>query len=335
MTTLNIQMVNVRNLTDFQLYKMCRTFGQTALHARNRFIGLLPEVNRRKLYAKKFTSLSHFAAVLGGVSEEQVKTVLNLHRQFENLLTLRRLLVSGTASINKLARIVTVVTPENEKYWALQVQTLSKSALEVLVRDFKAACEEARKTENSGDVMCASSDQSSLWKNEYSSTEAKNQESILPGQPKAHSDINTNVTGQIGKAVFSDEPNLSPEIKRQLCELERKEIDINALIQAALDERIAKIEQKKSTIAQNIQETTSRHIPVETMRVVKEEFGTKCAARNCTKKSAQVHHTNRYSMSKNHNPHYLAPLCNEHHQIAHSVDIKSLEARARKFILQK
>lgn len=327
MTSSNIPTINVRDLTDLQLYKMCRTFGQAALRARNRFIGLLPEVNRRKLYAKKFTSLSHFAAVLAGVSEEQVKTVLNLHRQFENLLTLRRLLVSGTVSINKLARITTVATPENEKYWALQVQTLSKSALEVLVRDFKAACEEARKDENAEEVIVLSEKQSGLWKSDDGLPEARNQESFLPGQPE--------VGVKTAKSALSDEPNLSPQIKRQLCELERKEIDINDLIQKALDERIAKIEQKKSTIAQNIQETTSRHIPVETMRVVKEEFGTKCAARNCTKKSAQIHHTNRYSMSKNHNPHYLAPLCSEHHQIAHSVDIKSLEARARKFIQQK
>lgn len=194
------------------------------------------------------------------------------------------------------------------------------------MRDFKAACEEARKDENAEEVIVLSEGQSGLWKNEDGLPEAKIHESFLPGQPE--------VGVKTAKSALSDEPTLSPEIKRQLCELERKEIDINELIQSALDERIAKLEQKKTAIAANLHEATSRHTPAATMQVIKEEFGTKCAVPNCNKKSTQIHHANRYSISKNHNPYFMAPLCNEHHQIAHSVDIKSLEARARKFIQQ-
>ena len=36
-----------------KLYQLCKTFGARTLLWRQKFIGLLPEVNRRKLYEKK------------------------------------------------------------------------------------------------------------------------------------------------------------------------------------------------------------------------------------------------------------------------------------------
>ncbi len=48
-----------------------------------------------------------------------------------------RLLTSGAVSVNKLARVISVVTPENEAFLVNQVQMLSQGSLEVLVRDIK------------------------------------------------------------------------------------------------------------------------------------------------------------------------------------------------------
>ncbi|MBI5753601.1 hypothetical protein HZA40_00465, partial [Candidatus Peregrinibacteria bacterium] len=71
------------NLTDQNLYQLCKNYGQQALHWRQKFIGLLPEVNRRKLYEKKgFGSIFEFAKKLAGLSEEQVKLTLNLEKRF-------------------------------------------------------------------------------------------------------------------------------------------------------------------------------------------------------------------------------------------------------------
>ncbi len=40
---------------------------------------------------------------------------------------------------------------------------------------------------------------------------------------------------------------------------------------------------------------------------------------------AEIHHTQRFSLASTHDPHYLAPLCKEHHQLAHAVDLKVQE----------
>lgn len=67
------------DVTDEQLYRMCQRFGEQAKYWRQRFIGLLPEANRRYLYEKKgFSSIFEFAYKLAGLSEEQVRRALNL-----------------------------------------------------------------------------------------------------------------------------------------------------------------------------------------------------------------------------------------------------------------
>lgn len=55
----------------------------------------------------------------------------------------------------------------------------------------------------------------------------------------------------------------------------------------------------------------------------------KCAIEFCRNESEQIHHTARFSISRSHNPYFLAPLCKAHHQIAHAGDIKVVEARMR------
>src|SRR3989338_818374 len=72
-------------ITDEKLYQLCKTFGARALLWRQKFIGLLPEVNRRHLFERHgFGSIFEFSAKLGGVSQEQVRTVLNLGEKFED-----------------------------------------------------------------------------------------------------------------------------------------------------------------------------------------------------------------------------------------------------------
>lgn len=72
-------------MTDQELYNLCRKYGEMTLSAKRKFAGLLPEVLRRKLYEKKgFSSIFEFAARLAGMSREQVQLVLNLEKKFEN-----------------------------------------------------------------------------------------------------------------------------------------------------------------------------------------------------------------------------------------------------------
>lgn len=242
---------------------------------RQKFCGLLPEVNRRRLYEKKgFGSIFEFAKKLAGLSEEQVRRVLNIEKKLEAFPVLHELLVGGNVSVSKLARVVSIATPENEDFLADQVQLLPKTALETLVRD------------------------------------EKNEEKSVPGHRL-------------------ETLELSPEIVIRLLELQKKGIDINFLLQELLDRREQNFVEQKLEVVSNLEQTDSRYVPQRIKKLVQQEHGTKCSVRTCQKPSQNLHHTQRFSLTKNHDPHFLAPLCRDHHAIAHSIDVHVQEVRWR------
>ncbi len=331
--------MNIETISDGQLYKMCRNFGSQALEARRKFIGLLPEVNRRRLYEKKgFSSIFHVAAVLAGVSKEQVRLAINLGTRFENMPQLREILVEGRTSINKLSRVVSIATIENQAELAEKVLILSKVALEVFVRDYlieknreaqsayvNNEIEEGLFTNQNADVASVQN-QDGLYKPE---TEAK----CLPGQTS--NPINSAKPAQL--ISYIETPMLSDTVKQALNELQEKGINIDQIILEALEKRKAdlaqrtavQIEKAEAKLIEQIVEgkTISPHVPVASKRLLKEEHGDRCSVPFCKNKAKVIHHTNRFSISKSHDPRYLAPLCDPHHQIAHAVDVKATEMR--------
>jgi hypothetical protein len=290
-------------MSDERIYRLCRKFGEQTLYWRKKFIGLLPEVNRRRLYLKKgCSSIFEFAKKLAGLSEEQVRMALNLEKRFEDKPIVREMLVNGEVSINKLARIASVVTAKNEDFWAAQVKLLSQSALETLIRD-------ERKTVNSNGFPKPQMEITSL---------------------RAHSNPQSNL-------IMSNEGNgsqlqLAPDVEQKLLELRQKGIDINELLRTFLQQRELEIARKKEQIANEILEKAAntagnRHLPAKIKSILFQEHGDKCSIPNCSRPSKQNHHTQRFGLSRNHDPRYIAPLCKEHHLIAHSIDVKCHEYR--------
>ncbi len=272
-------------MTNQQLFKLCRKYGAAALMWRRKFAGLLPEVFKRKLYVEKgYESIFEFAAKLAGMSRDQVAIVLNLERRFEQLPKLKTLLQTGEVSVNKLARVISVVTPANEELWAQRVQMFSKSTLETFIKDEKIL------------------DTDGLNK-------AENDQKSLPGQ-----------------AEF----DLDSDVREELNELQKKGIDVSAIIREALVARREKIAQQKEEVAQEqrVAAPSSRYIPIKVKQILRAEHGTKCSLPYCGRPAEEIHHTQRFSLSQNHDPRYLAPLCKNHHVIAHSIDQKFQEARA-------
>lgn len=137
-------MDTIRGLSDKVLLEQCVKFGREALLWRNKFRALLPEVDRRKLWAKKdYGSIYEFGERLAGLSMAQVAESLNVALRLEDKPALKELLESGEISVNKILRVMSIATVENEGELAEKVQILSKNALEVFVRDVKFSQESA------------------------------------------------------------------------------------------------------------------------------------------------------------------------------------------------
>ncbi len=133
------------------------------------------------------------------------------------------------------------------------------------------------------------------------------------------------------KLELQPQLKLSEDVRQRLLELQEKEIDINALIVQMLNEREEKIAQKKEALSHEIQETKSRYIPAQIRKILTEEHGKKCSMKNCKKPAEEIHHTQRFSLAHSHDPKYLAPLCKEHHIIAHSIDVAFQQVRRTGF----
>lgn len=312
---MNSPQVFINNISDEKLFMLCQKYGARARMWRQKFIGLLPEVHRRKLYEKKgFGSIFEFAAKLCGLSEEQVRRVLNLEKKLEQTPILHTLLVNGEVSTNKLLRITAIATQENEEFLATQVQLLPKSALETLVRDEKKATA----------LLSNDGQKQQLNLDEVGFHEPKEEVKSVPGH---------------GVPCTADTLHLSKEVENKLLELQQKGININELLLEFLEKREQEITEEKEQITKemsvNINKKPSRYIPKKVQNILKKEHGDKCSIPTCYKKSEQNHHTQRFSIiskiapERANSPKYLAPLCKDHHQIAHSIDIKYHEVRQK------
>lgn len=280
---------SISTLSDKQLLTLCQEYGQNAKLWKQRFLGLLPEIEHRSLYLQAgCTSLFEFAAKLGGVSREQVKVVLSLQNRFEAMPALKQALTSGNVAISKLARIVSVATPQNQEFLLNKTTILSKSALETFVRDVKR----------------------------------------LPGQKK---NINK-IEYSHQKIHQSSELSLSPDVQQELLEMQNKGINVSQELREFLNQRKQRIQEEKQKVAKELKiqaEGPSRYIPKKVTNLLKQEYGTKCAHEQCINQAVNIHHTSRFSMNPSHNPFFLAPLCKQHHEIAHNVDLKVMEQRRR------
>ncbi len=305
-------------LTDKQLYNLCKKYGQRARLWRQKFAGLLPEVYKRRLFEKKgFGSIFEFAAKLAGMSQDQVRLVLNLERRFEDKPILKNMLEQGEVSVSKMAKVASIATAENQEFLATQIKLLPRAALETLVRD----------------INHEAIHQNALY-------EPKNECKSVPGNTNSsHNCENVNQYQGQYQGQYQDALHLNTEVRQKLFTLQQKGIDINALLLEFLEKRELEIAQAKERLARKSESASfashtgkikppSRHIPAEIKNLLKQEFGEKCSLPHCMRSARTIHHTRRFALSQNHNPYFLAPLCEEHHAIAHSIDMNIYSFRA-------
>jgi len=270
--------------SDEILLSTCIRYGEEARKWRNKFLGLLPEIDRRKLYEKHHcSSIFEFAFKVAGVSKEQVMRILSLHNRFEEMPVLRELLTSGEVSVSKMARVASVATKENEEVIANQVQLLSQAAVETFVRDMRSVESDFVHGEN----LVVRTHKLEIDHNFELAEDVKNQLAELKNK-------GIDIDEELRLFLKQREENIQQE-KEEIAERER------------------------GTAATK---HPSRYIPKNIKNILKKEHGTKCSMPTCRKSAQEIHHTQRFALAKTHNPHYLAPLCKTHHAIAHTIDQK-------------
>ena len=309
---------------DEKLHQDFVEYGNNAKLYVRKCLGLIPEIFHKQIHRKKgFQTIYDYARMLAGISDAQVKRILSLHANFKDKPVLRELLANGKVGISKLVTIASIATPENQAELARKVEILPRSALETFVNDVR---KESR-------LVVQKMPLGQYFVSDFLS------EKVLPMPQTSSPDFVPGDKTLIQNNFYKNQDlYLSEEVKNKLLELQHKGIDINELLAEILNEREQKLKAEKETLAAKIVEkkrlqelknpqqvTSSRYIPVRVREIVQQEHGSKCSIDGCFKEAVELHHSQRFALGKSHDPRFLAPLCKNHHVIAHSIDRKYLQ----------
>ncbi|MDA1061169.1 MAG: hypothetical protein O3B47_05265 [bacterium] len=126
----------ISQLSDKDLFELCKNHGKNARKWSREFGFLLPEVARRNLHRKKgFESIHQFAAIIGGMSHDVVDRILLLSHQLSEMPKLWNLLRKHGWS--KLRVVSTIATRKTEDFWVEKVKILTRPTLMVFVKELK------------------------------------------------------------------------------------------------------------------------------------------------------------------------------------------------------
>jgi len=126
--------VNFEQFSDKDLYAYCKKVGFNARIWYRRFIAVIPEVARRRLYKKHgYYSIHEFAAKIAGISNETVNDVLRIDEKLHGMNKIKSLIAEK--GLNKVKLVANIVKPETEDFWAQKIQTMTLSSLRIFINE--------------------------------------------------------------------------------------------------------------------------------------------------------------------------------------------------------
>jgi hypothetical protein len=347
--------VNFEQFSDKDLYAYCKKVGFNARKWHRRFIAVIPEVAKRRLYKKYgYCSINEFASKLAGVSHDNVDEVLRVNEKFKELPKMKALI--GEVGLSKLRVVACVANKENENDIAGKVKNMTKSSLEIYVR------EKFGRSENSiSNRLKFLPGEANGLVAKVENAQAQEQielfENNLESEPVVANPQNHD------KKAFTIQIDGETEFElrkfKQKFEKERKEpVDWNLALKemvrraTSIHDKLRKnIKQNEKTIqpddsivdvrSKAIKSATtseprskfmnvkpasekpiSRYIPAKIKCELRQKHNDHCAYWGCNKPAEQIHHQNRFALKRNHKD--LIPLCKIHHDFIHQIELDKI-----------
>lgn len=249
-----------------------------------RLLNMLPEIYESKIYKKYASSIVEYAGKYAGLSAGVVKKRLNLEKYLEGKEELKE--VIAEVGVHKVAMVASITNAGNEKQMASLLKTMSKSAIQEMVKEVRSAPR--------GESCKA----------------AGSEETPLAAACKA---VAKTITIELDEEMTF----LFLKFKKIHKNLSNKEAMLRILEQA--DQRNFQIGFAKSP--KLIKSTPAKSLPGESRYVKAEKrreiIGNgRCQYPNCNKPHQVLHHQDYYVQGRNHEN--VLPLCSEHHEFIHN-----------------
>lgn len=295
-----------------ELHERFVKYGTNAKEWMRKCVMLLPEIDRRGIWRKKgFGSIYEYAAKLSGMSKSTVDDALRILGKLENKPALRA--VAEEKGLGAVRPVVTVATPEDERFWAGKAAAMSIHTLETYVREFK----------KQGGIDMPATINSVLDFRHVTEFEI-----TLKTRQSVNSAVNTGSckTAAMVRVLME----LDPRTAEALLKLKGKG-DWNSLMQELLALREEKLQTEEPEPAVN----AKRYIPARIRRHVLKRTRGQCAYPGCNKPYKILHHTQRFALEKVHDPRRLVPLCEGHERLAHQGLIEREEGAPQDWHVRK
>ncbi len=285
-------------------------YGGNAKRWMRQCVLLLPEINRLGIWKKKgFGSIYEYAAKLAGMSKNTVEDALRILKKIEGKPNLR--MVVEAKGLGAVRAVVSIATPEDEKFWAYKAASMSKNTLETYVREFKKQEEEKAL--------------------DAATTSAANRS--RPGTDASGEGFSDRVNAGVPSLTLS--MTLNRETAEKLLKL-KGQGDWNTLMQELLALREEKLaaEEPEPVVASE-ERAVSRYIPARIKNHVLQKTNGQCAYPGCAKPYRILHHTQRFALRPEHDPQTLMPLCEGHERLAHQGLIEREQGAASEWRVRK
>jgi hypothetical protein len=122
---------------DLQIHQQFTEYGRNAREWMRKCVLLLPEIERRQIWKKRGCgSIFEYAAKLAGMSRATVEDGLRVMKKAEEFPALKAVVESR--GVNRVKPIVSIITPETEKFWAEKAKEMSRHTLETYVQNYRS-----------------------------------------------------------------------------------------------------------------------------------------------------------------------------------------------------
>jgi hypothetical protein len=293
-------------MTDKELFELCQRYGREARKWKNKFISLLPEVYKRRLYRKrKFCSIYEFAAKLGGISKNVVDDAIRLDEKFEKMPELKALM--SDVGVSKLKTVAGIAKKETDRFWANKAKTMTRSGLATYIHDIKKIPGE---------------------------NDSENHNLSLFDQQNDFSENQNLKTQNTRKSTFSmqlsEKSIFNMQLLKQKLEKEQGEILCwNEVVQMVSGKLL--VEKSKPQKNPRPSNPKLRQASTKQRRDALEKTNGKCSINGCNKPATEIHHEKPWAIHKSHDD--LQPLCKDHHELAHQSD-STIDQKVRTYKLQ-
>lgn len=285
---------------DLELHCRFSEYGMNAKEWLRKCALMLPEIDERRIWAKRgFGSLFEYAAKLAGMSKGQVWDALRIVRKVEDKPALIK--VIEEKGVNAVRPVVSIVTQENQEFWAEKARVLSKNELEVFVKDFR------RQSDYVGSVNVNVNGSESCTSTTTQPVKSSKNCEISEG-----SGLGLGAKLEVSNSGSCSTIEVSKEMFERLQKIKGGKSWDEVMGELLLARETLLEQEKPEAVA-----TESRHIPENIRKFVMKRDAGMCVFPGCTNPVSELHHTQGFSVEHVHDPDKIYSLCRAHHSLAH------------------